>query len=88
VFTEPLPRSGLHKLVVPPLLGADYIENTASSIVACWTVFTELLPGNVLINYVTIYSVIQIFSHLGVDRWMISDRIPRKHSVGVWTGFM
>jgi hypothetical protein len=22
------------------------MENTASSIVACWTVFTELLPGN------------------------------------------
>jgi hypothetical protein len=32
-------------------------KNTASSIVACWTVFTELLPGNALIKSVTIYSV-------------------------------
>jgi hypothetical protein len=39
VFTEPLLRNGLHNPVVPPLLGADDIENTASSIVACWTVF-------------------------------------------------
>jgi hypothetical protein len=30
-------------------------ENTASSIVACWTLFTELLPGNTLIKSVTIY---------------------------------
>jgi hypothetical protein len=29
-------------------------ENTAFSIVACWTVFTELLPGNALIKCVTI----------------------------------
>jgi hypothetical protein len=50
VFTELL-----HNPVVPPLLGADYIENTASSIVACWTVFTELLPGNALIKYVTVF---------------------------------
>jgi hypothetical protein len=28
-------------------------ENTASSIIACWTLFTELLPGNTLI---TIYA--------------------------------
>jgi hypothetical protein len=48
VFTEPLPISELHNPVVPPLLGADYIENTASSIDAFWTVFTELLPGNAL----------------------------------------
>jgi hypothetical protein len=27
-------------------------ENTASSIVACWTVFTEPLPGNALIKSV------------------------------------
>jgi hypothetical protein len=27
-------------------------ENTASSVVACWTVFTELLPGNALIKSV------------------------------------
>jgi hypothetical protein len=37
---------------------ADDIGNTASSIVACWTVFTELLPGNALIESVNnIYSV-------------------------------
>jgi hypothetical protein len=48
VFTKPLLRNGLHNPVVPPLLGADDIENTASFIVACWTVFTELLPGNAL----------------------------------------
>jgi hypothetical protein len=35
------------------VLGADDIGNTASSIVACWTVFTELLPGNALIKSVT-----------------------------------
>jgi hypothetical protein len=45
----------LHNPVVPPLLGADYIKNTASSIVACWTVFTELLSGNALIKSVKIY---------------------------------
>jgi hypothetical protein len=39
-------RNGLSNPVAPPVLGADYIENTASSIVECWTVFTELLPGN------------------------------------------
>jgi hypothetical protein len=30
-------------------------ENTAPSIVACWTMFTQLLPGNALIKSVTIY---------------------------------
>jgi hypothetical protein len=46
-------RNGLHNLVVPSLLGADDIENTASFIVACWTVFTELLHDNALIKSVT-----------------------------------
>jgi hypothetical protein len=46
-------RNGLLNLVVPPLLDADDIENTASPIVACWTVFTELLPGNALLESVT-----------------------------------
>jgi hypothetical protein len=54
VFTEPLHRNGLHKPVVPLLNGAGDIENTASSIVACWTVFTEVLPGNALIKPVII----------------------------------
>jgi hypothetical protein len=35
--------------------GADDIENTASSIFACWTVFKELLPGNALIKSVTVF---------------------------------
>jgi hypothetical protein len=30
------------------------MENTASCIVACWTVFTELLSGNALIKSVTV----------------------------------
>jgi hypothetical protein len=55
VFTEPLLSNGLHNPVVPPLLSAGDIENTASSIVACCTVFTELLPGNSLIKSVTVY---------------------------------
>jgi hypothetical protein len=29
-------------------------ENTASSIVSCWTVFTEILPDNALIKSITI----------------------------------
>jgi hypothetical protein len=32
-------------------------ENTASSVVACWTVFTELLPGNALFKTVTISTI-------------------------------
>jgi hypothetical protein len=34
VFTEPLLRNGLHNPFVLPLLGADDMENTASSVVA------------------------------------------------------
>jgi hypothetical protein len=45
VFTEPLPRNGLH--------------NPRCYIVACWNVFTEPLPGNALIKSVTI--LIRIF---------------------------
>jgi hypothetical protein len=33
-------------------------ENTASSIAACWTVFTELLPTNGIIQSVTIINSI------------------------------
>jgi hypothetical protein len=33
-------------------------ENTASSIVACWTVFTKLLPRNALIKSVTICTLV------------------------------
>jgi hypothetical protein len=46
VFTKPLLKNRLHNPVVSTLLRADDVENTASSTVACWTVFTELLPGN------------------------------------------
>jgi hypothetical protein len=49
VFTEPLPRNGIHNPVVPLLLGADDTENTVPSIVACWTVFTEQLIKSVKI---------------------------------------
>jgi hypothetical protein len=39
----------------PPLRDVTAeIENTASSIVACWTVFTELLPGKAFIKPVTL----------------------------------
>jgi hypothetical protein len=40
MFTEPLLRNELHNPVVAPLLGADDIENTTSSIIAHWTMFT------------------------------------------------
>jgi hypothetical protein len=41
----------------PPLRDVTVdTENIASSIVACWTVFTELLPCNALIKSVTILS--------------------------------
>jgi hypothetical protein len=42
--------------------GADDIENIASSIVACWTVFRELLPSNALIKSVTLLSVLHDFT--------------------------
>jgi hypothetical protein len=43
----------------PPLrdVTAD-TGNTASSVVGCWTVFTELFPGNALIKSVTIIIII------------------------------
>jgi hypothetical protein len=64
VFTKPLLRNGLHNPFVPPLLGTDDIENTASSIVACWTVFPELLPGNALIK-----SVNSILNCFPIQTW-------------------
>jgi hypothetical protein len=39
---------------VPTVARRGRQRNTASSIVACWYVFTELLPGNALIKSVTI----------------------------------
>jgi hypothetical protein len=52
------------------------IENTASSIVACWTVFTELLPGNVLIKSVTIHTYIHTYtldSSIGGPGYLVWD---------------
>jgi hypothetical protein len=83
VFTEPMPRSGLHNPVVPPLLGADDIENKPSSIAACWTVFTELLPGNAFIKSLTIcYLTIQVVScsELG--------KLPHHHSPYALNGIL
>jgi hypothetical protein len=54
VYTKLLLRKELHNPIVPPLLSADDIKKTASSIVACWSMFTELLPGNALIKSTTI----------------------------------
>jgi hypothetical protein len=56
MFTKLLLRNGLHNRVVPQLLGVDDTENASSSIIACWAVFTELLPGNMLIRSVTLYT--------------------------------
>jgi hypothetical protein len=41
--------------------GADDIESPTSSIVACWTLFTEPLPGNVQIKSVTTYNIYNIW---------------------------
>jgi hypothetical protein len=47
-------RLRVHWYVISTWYGANDIENKASSIDACWTVFTELLPDNALIKSVTI----------------------------------
>jgi hypothetical protein len=59
-------RLRVHWSVTSTERGADNIENTASSIVACWTVFTELLPGKSLIKRVTINSVAKLYN----VKWM------------------
>jgi hypothetical protein len=61
-------RLWVHWFVISTGSGADNIENTASSIVACWTVFTEPLPGNVLIKSVTILAVINRFWQSLMDK--------------------
>jgi hypothetical protein len=66
VFTELLLRNGLHNPVFPWLLGADYIENTASSLVACWTAFTKIFPGKAVFKSVTIYIYIYIYIYVCV----------------------
>jgi hypothetical protein len=49
----------------PPLrdVTAD-TESTAFSIVVCWAMFTELLPGNALINSVTIFLIFCFLVHI------------------------
>jgi hypothetical protein len=54
VFTETLPINGLHNTVVLLLLGADFIENIFPYTVAYLEVFTDPVPGNVLIKSVAI----------------------------------
>jgi hypothetical protein len=48
------PPHGSYRKQLPYFWWRHLIENIASSIVACWTMFTELLPGNALIKSVTI----------------------------------
>jgi hypothetical protein len=47
--------------------GADDIENTASSIVACWTVFTELFSGNALIKSHYIAPFLKLFVSISLS---------------------
>jgi hypothetical protein len=49
-YSKPISRD--HYLLLCDVT-AD-MEITASSIIACWVVFTELLPGNMLIKSITI----------------------------------
>jgi hypothetical protein len=44
-------------------------EKTAYSTVACWTVFTELLPGNALIKSVTIYFYSYVWRYENIKIW-------------------
>jgi hypothetical protein len=53
-------RLRVHWSVTSTGCNADGIENTASSIVACWTMITELLPGNALNKSVTILCILSI----------------------------
>jgi hypothetical protein len=50
-------RLQVHLSVTSTGHDVDNIENTASFIVACWTTFTELLPGNMLIKSVIVPKV-------------------------------
>jgi hypothetical protein len=52
VFTETLPRNGLHNPVILLFLGADLIQNSFSNTVAYLEVFTDPLPSNVSIKSV------------------------------------
>jgi hypothetical protein len=88
VILEPLIilRQGPHRKHVPHVRlrvhwsvtssgrGADDIENKASTILACWTVFTELLPGNSLIKFVTVCYIRACSSENVVVSALISKR--------------
>jgi hypothetical protein len=45
------------------------MKNTASSIVTCWTMFTELLPRNVLIKSITIMTEVGKLPHWCRPLW-------------------
>jgi hypothetical protein len=44
------------------LVGQIYRKHS-SFIVACWTVFTELLPGNEFIKFVAMSRIEEVFAH-------------------------
>jgi hypothetical protein len=48
-------------------------ENTASSTVACWTAFTELLPGNALIKSIAVCKLIKLNSVALVRKRIIME---------------
>jgi hypothetical protein len=52
------------------------MENTASSTVACWTVFTELLPGNAPVKSVTIFNY---FSLICLLSWWLELELMQKN---------
>jgi hypothetical protein len=56
----PRVRLRVHWSITSTGRGADDIENTASFIIACWTVFTEPLPGNALIKSATLRKILSV----------------------------
>jgi hypothetical protein len=69
VFTVPLLRNGLHNTGVILLLGADYIENTASSILVYPSneLFTKNLSSLDLIYLaMDVHVTISYFSHFSI----------------------
>jgi hypothetical protein len=66
------------------LCSVQMTENTASSIVACWTLFTELFPGNMLIKSVTITcSLAYRYQHSGRNCCLHFQGIPEDHNFNV-----
>jgi hypothetical protein len=65
-------------------------ENTASTIVACWAVFSELLPGNTLIKFVTLSCWIHFNSHthkslISVIQILQSFKLLKQNFNTAWT---